>query len=1005
MSCPDDDTLAALCAGTLAPARRAELELHIDECEVCHALVGALVRDGASPEAEAVVARGRVLDGFVLRSRLGVGAMGDVWLADEPSLGRQVALKFLRPDRTLPNAADLLRAEAQALAKLSHPNVVAVHRVGRAAGRDYLVMERIDGPSLREWVKRRRPSLDARVDALIQAGRGLAAAHGAGVIHRDFKPANVMIGADGRVRVGDFGLARACAPAAVPGELTTATSAAGTPAYMAPELLAGHPATEASDQFAFAASLFEVVYGVRPYRGTTERELAQAQERGRLAVPDKARAPRWLHAVAVRGLASNPAERFASVAALVDALAKGRGRKRRLIVVAAIAGASVLSGVASLALVGPPGPDCDAAGAVAAQVWNPTRDQAVRQRAAHVSRSTATWELARSGIGEYARRWREQRVDTCRATHEQGVQSPLALDQRSFCLERGLEQLDALLARFEAADRPETFARAAEAVTELPAPDRCASEAQAHRIPVPPAAQAVAVEAAFRELDRGRALRLVGRYGEALAVFDNLRSRCEELAFAPLSADLYGQLGAAADGAGEFARAKEALLRAAAESAPLGDVRAVFEHHLRLARMDGFDAQFDAAMARAPLLESLAALSDQPEAVARHHETIGAVHAYRGEYEASLARADRALAALPRASEGTLTEARIRRGRGIAYMRLARYDDAAPELGRSADLYVELLGPEHPQTAKAYINLGNLAWFRGDQQAALDSYQRAMQVQVAAAAGCKADCAITLGNIGLAQYGLGRFEAAVATLDRAVELRRLHHGPDHPEVALALSNKGNALRALGRTTEAVQAIKQALEIRQRSDAPRHDDLIRGHLSLARAFAAGATGAGHRDAIASATRALDLGTEALGADHPLVAWARRVRAESYLALGQVADARADATAAVAVLSERLGERSSEAKEARTILAGAELARSRYRAVVRLLAADVAEPVTVDTAHPVFLVSRARWALGDEAEALTLARSALDVLGRDADGTVGVTAAEVEGWLAQRRRHER
>jgi Protein kinase domain/Putative zinc-finger len=342
-ACPDDDALIAVVEHALDPDAMAAIEAHVDACARCRATVGhlAALDDGDGS---------RRLGRYRLERLLGQGGMGVVWRAWDPMLERGVAIKLLRGDGSAHGPARLLR-EARALARLQHPNVVAVHDVGELDGEVFVATELVDGLPMHRWQHGRDPREIVR--AYAQAARGLAAAHALGLVHRDVKPANILVGHDGRVRVGDFGLVTTydhgvthddgggIDPAALDTPLTETGAIVGTPAYMAPEQRAGHAATAHADQFSLCLALAEALLDVRPPPDTSAAAMAAATPR---------RAP-W--AAIARGLARDPARRFADIGALADALEAGddpappapRDRRRWILgaslAVAVIAGASV----------------------------------------------------------------------------------------------------------------------------------------------------------------------------------------------------------------------------------------------------------------------------------------------------------------------------------------------------------------------------------------------------------------------------------------------------------------------------------------------------------------------------------------------------------------------------------------------------------------------------------------------------------------------------------------
>lgn len=342
------------------------IEAHIDRCVDCSRLVGAFARafvdDDTQAEPAAVsrrLASGERVGRYVIQSGLGEGGMGVVYRALDPDLDREVALKLVLSAAAATEARKRALTEARALARLAHPNVVAVHEVGEFEGQLYIAMEHVEGATLASWSSHER-SLAARLDMLIQAGRGLAAAHDRGIIHRDFKPKNLLVGTDGRLRVLDFGLARhrdEQAPTlASPAErerwlaAKTKTGAIlGTPFHVAPEQFDGRPADASSDQFAFCVVAFEALYGRRPFAGATWEELSSAVRSGRTApVLVSEGVPKAVRGAIARGLSVEPSRRFPSMHALLAVLVEAADgktpkRTRRLPLALAAVTAAVLA--------------------------------------------------------------------------------------------------------------------------------------------------------------------------------------------------------------------------------------------------------------------------------------------------------------------------------------------------------------------------------------------------------------------------------------------------------------------------------------------------------------------------------------------------------------------------------------------------------------------------------------------------------------------------------------
>ncbi|MCY0992956.1 serine/threonine-protein kinase [Nannocystis sp. ILAH1] len=361
---------------------------------------------------------------------VGAGGMGVVYAARDPQLDRTVALKLLRPGQLGPLAQQRLLREAQAMARLQHPNVLAVFDAGIHAGQVWLAMEYEGGGTLGDWLRAAPRRWQEVVEVLTQAGRGLAAAHAAGLVHRDFKPANVLVGG-GRIRISDFGLARLGEDAVAEAERTADEHAAalaepmtrtgavlGTPAYMAPEQLMGLQATARSDQFAFCVVLFEALHGHRPFRGETLAQLCEAFAGKELVRPTRA-LPRALQAVLTRGLQIDPAARYPSMDALLAALARASASRawRPALMVAGVAvssamafGAYVYSSkeppTSSAAVVTEelgfkyndrPGKDID-------EVWNTERARALRWA---LPRARDEVDMLVLALDAYAARWLE----------------------------------------------------------------------------------------------------------------------------------------------------------------------------------------------------------------------------------------------------------------------------------------------------------------------------------------------------------------------------------------------------------------------------------------------------------------------------------------------------------------------------------------------------------------------------------------------------------------------
>lgn len=347
MGCLSEDLVLALAQGQLATEKLRDAEQHVSQCRDCRQLVAEAMRYGGQDEGEgphpdrspprergptaSPRAPGTRVGRFEIEGVLGAGASGIVYRAYDPQLDRRVALKLLRPDIGGPTeAADWRRRmvlEAQAMARLTHPNVVVVYDGGLLGDEVFIAMEIVEGESLASWLRRRPRNPTEIVGIFFPIAHGLAAAHAAGVVHGDFKPANVLVGDDGRPRIADFGLAHRVTQAR-----PEAGRSAGTPLYMAPEQMLGQGAQAASDQFGYCVALFEALYGRHPFGDFAKAtpsllELSSAVIRGDLRVPSAGSAvPHELFEVLRRGLSARVELRFASMTALAEALERAVGR-------------------------------------------------------------------------------------------------------------------------------------------------------------------------------------------------------------------------------------------------------------------------------------------------------------------------------------------------------------------------------------------------------------------------------------------------------------------------------------------------------------------------------------------------------------------------------------------------------------------------------------------------------------------------------------------------------
>ena len=529
----DEPTALAWVAGGLHGDALDAAVAHVDACAECRFLVAAAA-GAAGPEP-------RTIGRFVVDGVAGRGAMGIVYRGRDPRLERPVAIKTLRGDAFDAPARARFEREARALARIDDPNVVRVYEVGELDGELYLAMELVDGATLEAWLAAAPRRAAEIVAVFLQAAAGLLAAHQVGLVHRDFKPSNAMIDADGRVRVTDFGLVHLDTAAPLPAsmtsdalapELTQTGVVLGTPAYLAPELFDGR-ADEAdgpeprSDQFSWCVALYEALAGHRPFEAVDLRGLRAAIDRG--PVPPRRPIPRRVHRALRRGLAVSPRDRFPSMRELIDAVAPP---SRARVVVGAAIGVTVLTAGAfayAATREGPPprpvaSVGCPAAETRWAAVWNDSRKAALR--AAVIDgwpakpppdlnpKLASRWEglgrvqatFAADGVRRFGETWRSLYLDVCTtATHE-------AILRRA-CLDDAVGRLDAIVA-----DPPRRGWN--DRLRELEAErDRCTTHLLVGLDRPADEAQAI-VDRARQDLAAASALRLRGDLATATAAID-----------------------------------------------------------------------------------------------------------------------------------------------------------------------------------------------------------------------------------------------------------------------------------------------------------------------------------------------------------------------------------------------------------------------------------------------------------------------------------------------------
>ncbi|MDP1826503.1 MAG: serine/threonine-protein kinase [Archangium sp.] len=921
-----------------------------DDCALCaRTLDGDLdssdtmVR-GEKRGPEGTLPPGAPIGRYLVLERLGQGGMGVLYTAHDPQLQRVVAIKVLRSraDKDVSQTAGqqrLLR-EAQAMAQLAHPNVVPVYDSGPFGEGVFIAMELVRGSTLDLWVKAKQRPWPEVLALFVQAGRGLEAAHAAGLVHRDFKPANVLVGEDGRPRVTDFGLARATrsitlpevmetpdvvlrsGPITLDEPLTQAGSMMGSPGYMAHEQYIGAPTSAASDQFAFCVALYEALYGARPYVARTLPELERVVSRGEVPpAPKGSLVPAWVHRILVTGLAPEPGKRHASMTVLLAALSHDpQVTRRRWAAVAA--GAAVLLGAAGLVSWSSwrQARACRGADELLHGVW----DDAVKQRSEASFLATgapfakSSWVLTRDALDGWARQWTLSRTEACQATRVRGEQTERQLLLRFECLDRRLAELGALAEAFGAADE-DLVSSAGTATSKLSSVASCSNVKQLEDRRAPPPELAVVAKVLSEQLAQGRALLAAGRFPAARTRLTSTVQQAQQLKLSALESE-----------------GLEALGDLEQQSRNFSEARRVFEQAVRAAEVAGDDAA--AARILSQLISVVGWRLDKPDEArtwaalasgiveriggdrsieARIAEGIGDTEWQAGQRAVSLESYRKSLALyLAEQGEESVDVARLRSAVGWVLTEQGELTLARQELERSRAIRERLLGPGHPTLASSWNALSTLAMELRDTREAV----RCAKLMESLMQQLGPDSPRVLrARLSTAEMMVFDQQAQAGLAELELIRHRLETAPDEMVGAWSEFQRAHvlALTQLGRAKEALAEGRVWLAEGTKRWGAGHPDVA----SVADAVGEAAFAEGlWAEAIDASERYLAMKAALGGADAPLTGATLLRSARAHLALGKATEALPRAERALVALERGPLDRRTHG-EARLALAEA------------------------------------------------------------------------------------
>ncbi|MEM6993508.1 MAG: serine/threonine-protein kinase [Myxococcota bacterium] len=844
--CPSDDTLAALVAGGLPEDALLGLYDHADGCLDCRDLIAGLARvQRVARDAEAQTLRpepggslepaasgiepGVQVDHYRIERQIGQGGMGRVFAAHDESLGRPVAIKVLHPrGRSRPSHEATVRLvrEAQAMAQLNHENVLTVYGVGTYGGEVYFAMELVDGETLGQWTARKRRPWPLVLRAACAAGRGLAAAHRAGLVHRDFKPHNVLVDPTGRVLVTDFGLVgqaddttsdldSTASPSAASGEawgdgLTKTGSVMGTVAYMAPEQVRGAAPDARADQFSFCVTLAEALYGHHPFGNNVA--LAASCDTWRPDIPDRADVPSAVRRILLRGLRRDPEGRFPSMEDLVGALTAIHRRRARLrwfgVAAAAAAVAAWVGATAS------------GANAPTAELPCPRDGDGIVPGAVDATRTAEV--LARFGdqnppgagrvataLHDYATRWQDAKHDACEATRVRGEVSEDLLDARMVCLDSRRRSLAALVDMLAGRDDVSPAA-ALSMVYRLPELRTCRNLRLLRELDRPSAAPAMRerLDRAERDMWRAYALTMAGDREQAIALLRPLLAEVDALGHKPLQAEVRGKLAVAVGRQDE--RRREALQREAYQLAMISSADDTATN-LALALADG-TAQAHQERAVSELWLDLArghALRGELQIDWAIELAAGSIARAAGDRERAVKHYRAAAEAAGRQEASADQQAEVYGNLSAALLEAGRLDEAEPPLRRTIATMTQAFGPDDARTLSHMANAATAKTMLGELDEAERAIEDVLSRQRTSLGARDPLVATSLVNLAEVRRRTDRPGAAAEADRAALEIRRVVFGDDSPRTASVLRALGRDLLALGDLENAQDHLERA----------------------------------------------------------------------------------------------------------------------------------------------------------------------------------------------------
>ncbi len=800
--CPTDAALSAVLVAAAPRQDIVAIHEHAERCERCRGALAAIAR--VRHEELAGLPLQRRVGRFVIQRELGRGGMGVVYAASDDVLRRTVAVKLIA--RQAAGPARALLEEARGMARVDHPNVVSVLEVSTQAGQVYLAMDFVDGPHLGQWLLEQRRDWKTIVATFVGAARGLSAIHAAGLVHRDFKPHNVMVGSDGRARVTDFGLVRSAhvgvqdAGADEDGgrrRATGSTSMRGTPRYMAPEQIRGEVIDGRADQFSFCASLYEALAGVPPHGSGSMRRRLEAIVGEELAAPAAGRTvPGSIKRVMRRGLRNDPTRRYPNMSELCRALEAAVGRRSRVRRLS-LASLGVVGAVGLGLTIAAPPPRC------------PTPDAAVDEALPASVRATLPARVMQDAVTateHYVDAWASARIVVCNAGLVRAEVSDLTYDAMMRCLKRRRLALASVVA--QADDDPAVASQLGTIVRRLDSPREC-GEAEFVRADAPIEPTNVEeFEAVAAELTKAAALRRAELVSEARTTLEAVAPRVEAGGWPSLEVQLQAVLAEVTMDEGDSTKALAAWRDAhAAALMTVGSGRQWREVVLGGVDLHTTAGSFGLAEDLLLSLEAVQRRDPLPFVELRAAMQRSALEIAKSDLTAAESTLRRVVKSAAGHDRHLHVHGQACGNLAVLLCRTGRCPGAQPWFQRAIASFTELYGPNAPDVLEQRSNLGVVLTDAEDYEGARREFTAV--VDAAAAAGLRTQEGQAALRLARVEREVGNLDAALAYDRRAEAIYSTQLRDGDPRIADSAFRVGRDLLRLRRTDQAIVQLRRA----------------------------------------------------------------------------------------------------------------------------------------------------------------------------------------------------